>query len=312
MKQRSGSSIAPLAICLPVCLFLFSQLASAQVSSFEHVILVIQENRTPDNLFSTACENSPCSTPPGPNDYDLQTSNWLDKEARRRHSASWRPLNGGENLTHTYTGFVHRCDLNPSTGACRMDGNSTRSTSQTMFSYVDNSTGDLDPYLQLVSQYGWANYMFQTNQGPSLPAHQFLFGATAAPSAADDALGLFVDGNEGGDAAVGGGGCESKIGAKVDVIAPISKQDSKVFPCFEHLTLPDLLPSGFTWRYYSVGSQNWNAPVDINHICQPSEPDGGYLPRARISRKRCHHAQDFFERCRQLQPGESCLGHAHL
>jgi hypothetical protein len=33
--------------------------------------------------------------------------------------------------------------------------------------------------------------MFQTNQGPSDPAHLFLFAGTSAPSAADDADGIF-------------------------------------------------------------------------------------------------------------------------
>ena len=60
------------------------------------------------------------------------------------------------------------------------------------FKFVDNSTGILDPYLELATQYGWANYMFQTNQGPSFPAHQFVFGGTSAPNAADDAAGIFA------------------------------------------------------------------------------------------------------------------------
>jgi hypothetical protein len=42
---------------------------------------------------------------------------------------------------------------------------------------TDGSKGGLlDPYLTLATRYGWANRMFQTNQGPSYPAHQFLFG----------------------------------------------------------------------------------------------------------------------------------------
>ena len=47
----------------------------------------------------------------------------------------------------------------------------------------DGVHGILDPYFQLAEQYGFANYMFQTNQGPSYSAHQFLFSGTAAPIA---------------------------------------------------------------------------------------------------------------------------------
>ena len=40
--------------------------------------------------------------------------------------------------------------------------------------------------------------MFQTNQGPSFPAHQFLFGGTSAPNAGDDHVGIFASENMGG------------------------------------------------------------------------------------------------------------------
>lgn len=39
----------------------------------------------------------------------------------------------------------------------------------------------LDTYFHIASQYGFANWMFQTNQGPSFPAHQFLFSGSSAP-----------------------------------------------------------------------------------------------------------------------------------
>ena len=50
------------------------------------------------------------------------------------------------------------------------------------YGFVDPS--EVQPYLDIVHAYGWGNYMFQTNQGASYPAHQFLFGATSAPTAA--------------------------------------------------------------------------------------------------------------------------------
>ena len=59
-------------------------LAPAQISNFQHVIVVVQENRTPDNLFQGLCtapfgKQSSCSTSPTGSQYDIQTSNWLDK-----------------------------------------------------------------------------------------------------------------------------------------------------------------------------------------------------------------------------------------
>ena len=51
------------------------------------------------------------------------------------------------------------------------------------YAYADNSAPakDVDPYFAIAKQFGFANYMFQTNQGPSFPAHQFLFSGTSAP-----------------------------------------------------------------------------------------------------------------------------------
>ena len=71
--------------------------------------------------------------------------------------------------------------------------------SQPQFRWVQNRSGGrrgiLTRTLTLATQYGWANYMFQTNQGPSFPAHQFIFGGTSAPTAADDHMGIFASEN---------------------------------------------------------------------------------------------------------------------
>src|SRR5208283_3914391 len=75
---------------------------------------------------------------------------------------------------------------------------------ETSYSYVENpkvtnydkSKGHLlDPYLTFAEQYGWGNFMYQTNQGPSYPAHQFIFSGTSARSAAEDANSTFISEN---------------------------------------------------------------------------------------------------------------------
>src|ERR1700732_5474525 len=53
--------------------------SDAQISSFQHVVIVVQENRTPDNLFQGLCTNSKsCSTSPTKTQYDIQTKDWRD------------------------------------------------------------------------------------------------------------------------------------------------------------------------------------------------------------------------------------------
>jgi hypothetical protein len=113
--------------------------------------------------------------------------------------------------------------------------------------------------------------MFQTNQGPSFPAHQFIFGGTSAPSAADDAAGIYASENMSGTSKIAG--CTAPAGTTVQLIDP-SGENQKVYPCFEHSTLPDLL-TGFTWRYYTPSAGSiWTAPNAIQHICQSTGPNG--------------------------------------
>jgi phospholipase C len=109
--------------------------------------------------------------------------------------------------------------------------------------------------------------MFQTNQGPSFPAHQYLFGATSALSAADDAAGIFAMDNGSGS------GCTAPATRKERLIEP-NGVTATTYPCFEHETIPDLLPSDLTWRYYALHNGIWNAPNVIAHICQSTGPGG--------------------------------------
>jgi phospholipase C len=143
------------------------------------------------------------------------------------------------------------------------------------FRFVDNSHGILVPYLKLATQYGFANYMFQTNQGPSFPAHQFLFGGTSAPSAADDANGIFAAENMSTE---GQAGCAAPVGNTVALVGPNSVESQAIYPCFEHQTMSDLLPSSLTWKYYAPNAGSiWTAPNAIQHICQSTGPGGACI-----------------------------------
>jgi len=258
--------------------------AHAQISNFQHVIVIVQENRTPDNLFQGLCVSAPgaqnpCSTTPTSSQYNIQTSDWLDRHSPTGVTAPTPiTLASTYDLSHAHLAFVQMCDANPVTKACRMDGAGDIACSgdcplKPQFTFADNSTGLLNPYLQLASEYGWANYMFQTNQGPSFPAHQFLFGGTSAPNAADDAAGVFAAENMSGNAATAG--CIALAATTVALIDPSGKETQKVYPCFEHQTIPDLFFSAFTWRYYTPSAGSiWTAPNAIQHICQSSGPGG--------------------------------------
>jgi len=266
---------------LPVWLGTFT--AAAQIPKFQHIVVIFQENRTPDNLFQGLCSApfgsaASCSTSPTSSQYNIQTRDWLD-----RHSSFGMtqpapvPLANQYDLSHAHSAFVAQCDKNPITSACKMDGSGDVSCSGTclskpQFRYVANSDATVTPYLQLATQYGWANYMFQTNQGPSFPAHQFIFGGTSAPSAADDSAGVYASENMSGAGSVAG--CIASADTTVQLIDPTGEK-KKIYPCFEHSTMADLLFGDITWRYYTPSAGSiWTAPNAIQHICLSTGPGG--------------------------------------
>ena len=53
--------------------------------------------------------------------------------------------------------------------------------SHPQYHYVQPS--DVKPYFEMAEQYTFGDRMFQTNQGPSYPAHQFILSGTSAPTA---------------------------------------------------------------------------------------------------------------------------------
>ena len=256
--------------------------SAAQIPNFQHIVVIFQENRTPDNLFQGLCSApfgsaASCSTTPHSSQYDIQTHSWLDKSSPSGVTQpALVPLANTYDLSHAHSAFVAQCDKDPLTGVCRMDGAAKVGCSGTclskpQFRYVDNSANTVTPYLELATRYGWANYMFQTNQGPSFPAHQFIFGGTSAPSAADDAAGVFASENM--SVAGSGAGCVAAAGTTVKLIDSTG-ENRTIYPCFEHSTVPDILPH-ISWKYYTPSAGSiWTAPNAIQHICQSTGPGG--------------------------------------
>lgn len=255
-----------------LCACFVSVAGQAQISNFSHVIVLIQENRTPDNLFQGLCgpQGNLC-----PNPYNLQNFGYNSKGEKVLLQQT--PLGDPHDPLHGHPDFIDLCDFDSQTQQCKMDGanripclEGSHYVSNCSFEYVDPS--DIQPYLTLVQQYGYANYMFSTSQGGSFPGHQFLFSGTSSPSAAADAAGFF------GDRAVPNNAAHGCVAPKTSYVVLITPNgDEQTGPCFEHNTIPDILPANITWRYYtSAGAGGmWTSPNAIYHICQPNQPHGG-------------------------------------
>jgi phospholipase C len=252
-----------------------------------HVVIIFQENRTPDNLFQGLClppngNRSACnSTSPTASQYDIASSGVDSKGATVPLSAIDLGTVGvnpdNYDLDHSHSSFVEMCDLNPSAGICTMDGADLIPTAcvggslgcappfpDPQFMYVNPA--DVQPYLTMAEQYTFADRMFQTNQGPSFPAHQFILGGTSAPTATSN---LFAAENGSHN-----DGCASPATSTVRLIDAMGSETSNppIYPCFEHATLTDLLDTaGISWRYYAPSAGSiWTAPDAIQHMCGPN------------------------------------------
>jgi hypothetical protein len=269
----------------------------------KHVIVIFQENRTPDSLFPGLCKANKgvpgCGT--AATEYDIATTYVNSSGATVAlepvglatnfdldHGHGGPKLSGktsGWNLEYANQGItgVPGVKVPPICGT-NLYGCVVPAASQFMYVYntpVTNSNGTtgalLDPYITLATTYGWGKGMFQTNQGPSFPAHQFIFGATSAPSAADDPLGIFVAEN----GPTSDYGCAS--GNSVQLIRP----NGNTSPPFGTETSGDTTPECFTrnamdylfglptpkitWTYYAAGQNSlWVAPNSLSNICTVS------------------------------------------
>jgi phospholipase C len=281
-----------MAMCLTALLI---SAHSADARSFKHVLVIVQENRTPDNLFQGLCTPpfgtaASCSTLPTASQYNIQTKGWLNKNSPTGVTQPESvPLANNYDLGHGHQDFHKMCDKDAS-GACRMDGASEvgcigTCPSHPAFKFVTNANAILNPYLELATQYGWANHMFQTNQGPSFPAHQFLFSGTSAPTAYPTQFFDWFAAENLGGAGGGNNGCIGSANTVIEEVDPATGLESKGytppyappantagFPCYEHNTLADVLDAaGVSWRYYTdMEGSLWTAPDAIHHICQES------------------------------------------
>jgi phospholipase C len=236
----------------------------------QHVVIIVQENRTTDNLFqdpvlisegadiaSSGINSLGQSVPLTPLDLGTTGSSADTYDLSHAHVQFENMYDGGK-LDGTNTGCAPPANCPPNA----------------QFRYV--IPADVEPYFAVAEQYTFADRMFQTNQGPSFPAHQFILSGTSAPTATSP---LFAA--EDPAPAVG---CIAAPTSSVVMIDASGSETNQVpeYPCFEHLTLTDLLDAeGLTWRYYAPAPAPggatyaiWIAPMAIGHMCQEQTVSG--------------------------------------
>jgi len=225
---------------------------TASEPAIQYVIIIVQENRSTDNLFHGL---------PGAD----TASRGVDSHG---NVIPLHPIALTEryDLSHLHDDFVAEYDGGKMDGADLVHVNCEGRPCPTngQFAYVDPA--DVAPYFQMAERYVFADRMFQSNQGPSYPAHQYLISGTAEPAVGSQLLAVGNPYAPGGGGAVAG--CDAPAGTKVAMISPDGRQNMQLPPCFEHPTLTDLLDaSGISWNYFaSAPSSIWTGPNSIQHI----------------------------------------------
>lgn len=284
--------INQLALCGAVCLVFFATLLAhltgcggAATSTppppaprlagqeIQHIVIIFQENRTPDNLFH------------GLPNADIANSgvNSLGQVIPLTPIA----LANDYDLSHAHSAFVNMYDGGKMDGADKIHVSCKATATNCppanpQFQYVNPA--DVQPYFQLAEQYTFGDRMFQTNEGPSFPAHQFVIAGTSAPTATSN---LFASENVVLPATAGtntAAGCAGPAGETVALIDPFGSEAMAQFPCFEHQTLIDMLDAkGITWKYYAPSAGSiWTGPNAIQHLRFGSDWQNVIIPQTTV------------------------------
>lgn len=223
-----------------------------------HVVVIVQENRSVDNLFNGL---------PGA---DTVRSG----RTSRGQTIGLKPvsLTAPYDMVHTHSVY----ETEYATG--KMDG-FDRAASKCMktrrncpppriraYAYVPQD--EVQPYFDLAQSYAFGDEMFETNQGPSFPAHQYLVSGTSAIVNGSE---FRASENPRAPDHRATGGCDAPDGTRGELISRNGREDAFAFPCFDRTALPDLIDDRvLTWHYYqeNTGAGLWNGLDAVKHVWQ--------------------------------------------
>ncbi len=221
-----------------------------------HVVVIVQENRTPDYLFQAMASHGA--------DIGHEAITY-EGEVVRLHEVS---LAAPYDLGHNHASFLNDCNLQAD--VCAMNGfDRGRQPKYHLQPFGYAPAPEVRPYAEMAIRYAFADRMFQSNQSGSFPAHQFLVSGTASalPVSQDE---VSSDPFDRRNRAPAPAGCDAPPPSVVSTIDPHDGSPGPTpFPCFERPVLSDFLDlAGVSWRYYQqhLGPGLWHAFDAIRHV----------------------------------------------
>ena len=224
----------------------------------QHIVIIVQENRTVDNLFQKL---------PG-----ADTQSWGATSNGTIVQLHAMPLAAPFDPGHGHANLVAEGNVTPS-GTFQMNGFDQETFSGcpgppaclTPSAYTYVTQKDAQPYYDLAKTWAFADHVLQSNQGPSLPAHQYLIaGQSGYPLAIAE------------NPATGTSGCENTGTVQlIDMTSPFPGNESSTLPqiCTDYPTILNELDAvGLPWKFYipeldpTDMTSLWAAPYIVQRL----------------------------------------------
>ena len=246
-SAQNGSALTPVAHAPNVLP------ASKAGKYIKHIVIVVQENRSFDNLFGTF---------PGA---DGATSGKNSKG--QTIQLKEQPLAGALDINHDYTTYKTEYDGGKMDGFNLVGFDGNNPAGNYPYQYVNPS--DIAPYWSLATSYALADHLFQTQGSGSFTAHQDLLAGGTQIDARHSIIDYPSEWHS--------WGCDAPPGTVTSLITKndVLQKGKGPFPCFTYPTgtLRDLLDAhGVSWKYYAPAYQSntvgalWNAFAAIDAV----------------------------------------------
>jgi phospholipase C len=194
-------------------------LADPPATPIQHVVVIMQENRSFDHLFNGF---------PGADTVKTGMNKGVSVPL------TVTPLGNDQDVDHSHTGWWQQWNNG------KMDGFANNGT---MLPYTIIDPKETVPYWTLARSYTLGDRMFQSNTGPSFVAHQYMIAGQSGKASENPDSNVW--------------GCDAKPSTRVPLVGPNGTDRPGVYPCFDYKTMADLLDaSHITWRYYAPGAHD--------------------------------------------------------
>jgi phospholipase C len=193
----------------------------------KHVVFVVQENRSFNNLFM----GYPGAT----------TASFGYDSSGHKIKIKARSFKNSANPGHDSSAFFTDCNgagKLPGT-KCKMNGWNLEKYGLLDAAYSHVPMSEVVPYWTLAHEYVLADRMFASNLDGSFVAHQYLVAAYASHSV---------------DYPYGAWGCEGGMSDKVGTLTRKRTSGPSIVPCFTNPTIAsESDAAGLSWRFYADG-----------------------------------------------------------